>query len=174
MDVKEPDFDVTLLRYLQRLLACPRLEYKEPPTRIAPGTEAWILGFSLQGAPRDFECPLVLRVLHTDGEPYQVATEHAVQNAVAEQGFPAPYVLGSSNTGEVLGWPFLVMKLLPGEPRPNLPNGIELQMEALARLHSLDTEPFEQAMRAHGVPAEQCSGSMPIGTGSSTDREMET
>jgi len=117
------------------------------------------MGFSLHGAPPSFDCPLVLRVLHTGGEQNQIATEHAVQNAIAGQGFPAPYVLGSSSTDEELGWPFLVMKFLPGEPDPHLPNAIELQMKALAQLHSLDTEPVEQAMRAHGVPTEQRYGS---------------
>ena len=157
--LSNPDVELPLLRLMQRLSPSSDLAYAERPASIALGTEAWLLGFSLHRAPAGLDGPMVLRVLHTLEDRHQVAIEHAVQEAIAEQGYPAPLVLISSETDEPLGWPFLVMERLPGEIRPDLPDAVDQQMDALARLHSLDIGPFERALEARGVPAERYVGS---------------
>lgn len=157
-DDATPDLSAPLLRYLQRTLGRPDLEYLSPPAHLAVGTEAWLLGFSLRGAPWGSSTPLVLRALHHP-EELQIVLEHAVQNAVADQGFPAPRVFASSDAGEELGLPFLIMEFRPGRPRPELPNAIELQMQILAQLHDLDPEPVARSLATHRVPAASATGS---------------
>jgi len=159
MDPGEPDIAATLLRYLQRRLERPDLAYAQPLSPIALGTEASIFGFSLHGAPSGLGGPLVLRVMFSADDADEIVVEHAVQNAVAQQGFPAPFVVGSSPTGDGSGRPFMVMTRLPGEHRPDLPNVVDLQMEALAQLHTLDPEPVDRAFEVHGVPFDQRTGS---------------
>ncbi len=167
-----------LLRYLHRKLGLPDLVYLEPPTLVAEGTEALILGFRLRDAPEEYNCPLVLRILRTKGEPMQVDLEHAIQNAVADQGFPAPRVLMSSQAGDELGQPFLIMVRVANDlPIAGLmpvkrsiaaarrvlqlshviQNPLEIQMEALARLHSLDPIPLEKALKDRGISPNRLS-----------------
>lgn len=177
-DRVETDFSADLLRYLRRKLELPSLGYLERPTLIGKGTGAWILGFRLGDAPAEYDCPLVLRVLRAGVEPMQVDLEHAVQNAVADQGFPAPRVLMSSKQGDELGRPFLIMVRVPNDlliagllPAKRtfaaarrvlqlsriVQRPLELQMETLARLHSLDTIPLENALKIRGVSRNRLS-----------------
>ncbi len=159
MEPDEPDFADALIGYLRRYFECPALAYDDRPTPLALGTEASILGFSLRSAPAGLEGPLVLRAMISNVASDAIVVEHAVQNAVAQQGFQAPRVIVSSPTALPIGTPFMVMTRLPGEHRPDLPDAVELQMQALAELHGLDPEPVDRALEVHGVPESQRSAS---------------
>lgn len=126
---------------------------------MALGTEASIQTFSLDGGPAGLEGPLILRLMLAPGPMHGLVVEHAVQNAVAEQGFPAPRVLASSPTALALGRPFMVMVRLPGKHRPYPPDAVELQMQTLAHLHRLDARPVRQTLETQGVPLSRYTGS---------------
>lgn len=77
---------------------------------------AQVWQFSLAGGPPGWSEPLVLRVYPREADPGQVHVESAVQNGLAGEGFPAPRVVLSEDSGDVLGRPFLIMERIPGRP----------------------------------------------------------
>lgn len=168
----------SLLCFLKRRLESPTLAFLEPPTLIGEGTGSQIFAFRLLNAPPGFDLPLVLRLLISRDESMQMDLEFIVQNSVANQGFPAPRVLLASKGGEELGRPFLIMTQVSNNhlttaPRPIagvlgaarrllefsciIPNSLELRMEALAQLHSLDPTPLEKALHEQGINCQQLS-----------------
>jgi len=55
---------------------------------MSGGYDATILRFSLQSAPDPFSGPLVLRLLQATAGAQRALREAAVQNALAELGYP--------------------------------------------------------------------------------------
>jgi len=157
-----------LLAYLRRITADPRLDYREQPRQIALGTEARLLKFSLRAALPEFCRPLVLRLFLAEADPVQASIEHAAQNAVAEQGFPAPRVLASSRDSSELGRPCLIMEHVEARPTslgrlvsPRLERRLERgrRMQTLARLHELASQPLVDAFRLQGLSPERLAAS---------------
>jgi aminoglycoside phosphotransferase (APT) family kinase protein len=116
LPVTEEDISRFLLDYLRSATACPVLAYAEAPTRMSGGYDATILRFSLQSAPDPFSGPLVLRLFQATASAQRAPREAAVQNALAELGYPAPRVFIAEARIEPLGGPFLIMELMPGRP----------------------------------------------------------
>ena len=166
------DVGERLLRHLRHVTGIPRLEYREGLEEIAVSMEASIFRFSLQHASGQWSRPLVLRLYRPDADATDVRIEHAAQNAVAAQGFPAPRVLMSEGGGAALGQPFLIMEHVA----TTAPTGSALSMAGLraalvrflprhdrhddvmrllAQLHSLDGRILARAYMEHGVPAER-------------------
>ena len=110
----EEDISRSLLDYLRSATACPVLAYAEAPTRMSGGYDATILRFSLQSAPDPFSGPLVLRLFQATAGAQRAPREAAVQNALAELGYPAPRVFLAEARIEPLGGPFLIMERMPG------------------------------------------------------------
>ena len=98
-----------LLDHLRVALSAPGLCYAEPPTPITGGYDTQIFGFRLAGAAAPLSIPLILRVLAPHHPPARALCERAIQNAVADLGYPAPRVLIASVDAAILGGPFLVM-----------------------------------------------------------------
>jgi len=172
------DFNQGLLAFLRRTLDSPGLAFREPPKEIALGTEARIVKFTLRSAPREFAHPLVLRISRDRDYPIHPGLEHAVQNTVFEQGFPAPRVLASSINGAELGHPFTIMTLVDSRPpffesiiqrqihrlrrvsrwnsqRPVALNHRGLHIRTLAWLHNLDGRSLGKMFEAHKVPIDR-------------------
>lgn len=165
-----------LLAALRRHLALGALDYAEPPEPILGGTESWIFGFRLAGAPTAWQGPLVLRVARDDQPRLDLRFEAAVQRAVAGQGFPAPRVLALFDADAELGRPGLVMERIPGVAGPaglfdrarsgplalllGAPRLLSrlpvLQARALLQLHALDPEPLRRELERSEVFA-RCS-----------------
>ena len=106
----------SLLDYLRSATARRDLAYAETPTRMSGGFDATIMGFSLRGAPKPFSRPLVLRLFHANADDRRAPREAAVQNALAELGYPAPPVFVVEERTEPLGGAFLIMERMPGRP----------------------------------------------------------
>jgi aminoglycoside phosphotransferase (APT) family kinase protein len=106
----------SLLDYMRSATAHQGLAYAEKPTHMSGGFDATILGFSLRGAPKPFSGPLVLRLLQANADRRRVTREAAMQNALAELGYPAPRVFVAEERTEQLGGAFLIMERMPGRP----------------------------------------------------------
>ena len=112
----DEDIVRSLLEYLRSVTVRPRLDYAEAPTRMIGGYDATILSFSLQGAPAPFSGPLVLRLFQPAVDKQRALREAAVQNALADLGYPAPRVFAAEAHIEPLGGPFLIMQRMAGRP----------------------------------------------------------
>ncbi len=114
--VTDEDIVRALLDYLRAAIARPALAYAEAPTRMSGGYDATILRFSLQDAPEALSGPLVLRLFQANVDAQRAPREAAVQNALAELGYPAPRVFVTEARVEALGGPFIIMERVPGRP----------------------------------------------------------
>lgn len=167
----------SLLAYLRSVTVCPDLAYDEAPTRISGGYDATILRFSLESAPDPFSGPLVLRLFQATVDPQRAPREGAVQNALAQLGYPAPRVFVAEARIEPLGGPFLIMERVPGRVIGSELEGLSIKGfgqalsllaqlprirrevlrlwdEAQTRLHALPAKAFVDLVASAGVPAE--------------------
>ena len=157
-----------LLSFLRQYLGDRSLDYADAPRPLTGGlSSAEVFGFSLRSAPAAWAGPLVVRFLPTHGDPHQAQLEHAVQNGVASQGFPAPRVLVGEHTGDVLGRRFLVMERVPGSPLfagmtrtqmlwrgPRLWARLpEVLAQVALDLHALDAAPVLNELERQGLVA---------------------
>src|SRR5919106_2803990 len=137
-----------LVDHLRAALAQPGLELAEPPAPLSGGFDTEIYAVRLRRAPAGFAVPLVLRVLRPHHDPAMVLREQAIQNAVAEQGYPTPRVLHVSVDAAPLGAPFMLMERLPGAPLLAA-HPLEMDrvlLDAQLRLHALDAAPLARAL----------------------------
>ena len=137
-----------LVAHLRGVLGEPGLELAEPPVPLTGGFDTEIHAVRLRGAPAGFAAPLVLRVLRAHHDPAMVMREQAIQNALADQGYPAARVLHAALDPAPLGAAFLLMERLPGTPLISTrPVGMDrLLLEAQLRLHALDPAPIARAL----------------------------
>jgi aminoglycoside phosphotransferase (APT) family kinase protein len=105
-----------LVTVLRRVLNDPGLTLAAQPTRVGRGveSEAWVV--QLDTAHSEHRMPLVVRLFHGGDRDAQARYEAAFQNALADQGFPAPRVIGVGAECDGLGGAFTVMERLPGRP----------------------------------------------------------
>ncbi len=159
-----------LLDYLRDSSATPQLDYAVAPEAIALGAETWVFGFELRDPPPALRGPLVLRLFPADADPEQARFEHVVQNAMAEEGYPAPRSLLVCSDLGILGGPFLVMERIVGKMMlddlfggnlwlhaPRLVAEAVFRMpRAIARhqleLHAIDAAPLRRALEKAAVP----------------------
>lgn len=126
----------------------PGLDFAEPPAPLTGGFDTEIVAFRLRQAPGPWSEPLVLRILRAHHPPALVLREQAVQNTVADAGYPAPRVLLASAEAVPIGAAFLVMQRLPGRPLVDAqPFGMDRVLtDAQLRLHALDPAPLVRAL----------------------------
>jgi aminoglycoside phosphotransferase (APT) family kinase protein len=175
--VTEEDISRFLLDYLRSATACPVLAYADAPTRMSGGYDATILRFSLQSAPDPFSGPLVLRLFQATAGAQRAPREAAVQNALAELGYPAPRVFLAEARIEPLGGPFLIMERMPGRSLGSEFEGLSIKRlrqpldilrqlprirrevlrlwdEAQTRLHTLPVSDFVDRVERAGFSGE--------------------
>jgi len=178
--VRDPLDDLVaapLLRYLQLKLEAPNLRYLKMPFRFHGGVENRVYGFHLQDVEAslsqpEFLPPLILRLFGQHRDATQMIRECAVQNAVADLGFPAPRVLMSEDDSSILGGPFSIMRHLPGAVAfgntISLSNALQSWVrscfqaprklaEVQASLHSLDADLVVRKMEDAGSAAATVS-----------------
>jgi aminoglycoside phosphotransferase (APT) family kinase protein len=119
------------------------------------GYDTSIWTFRLHGAAGRWTGPLILRLLNPAHDPQRALRERAIQNAVADQGYPAPRVLWASADRAPLGAGFLVMERARGRPLlDDRLRGVGAALAAAqARLHALDAEPLLRALDEEGRAA---------------------
>ncbi|MGO9454024.1 MAG: phosphotransferase [Candidatus Binataceae bacterium] len=168
-----------LLEYLRATLQQPDLAYSEEPRRLIGGFDAAIFAFQLNGAPGAYSEPLVLRLVGASSDLDRVRIEAAVQNALAEMGYPAPRVFRTETEVAILGGAFVLMERISGRtlaqgfeglargrgPRelirilmqvPGMLREIRTMMiDAQYRLHQLPVEPLIRALEQQGLPIEK-------------------
>ena len=105
-----------LLLCLRSHLDDDGIEYLDTPRRLMKGMTAEVWTFALRDVPAPWSGPLVIRLLPKWTRPEQPRLEAAVQDAVADCGFPAPKVLLVDDRGAALGDMFVVTQLCPGRP----------------------------------------------------------
>jgi aminoglycoside phosphotransferase (APT) family kinase protein len=133
--------------YLRAVLGAPGLEPAEPPVALTGGFDTEIHAVRLRGAPAGWTGPLVLRVLRIHHDPARALREQAVQNALADQGYPAPRVLHACLDPAPLGAAFVIMERVPGVSLISRPLGMDrLLLDAQLRLHALDPSPLTRAL----------------------------
>jgi aminoglycoside phosphotransferase (APT) family kinase protein len=146
---------------LARMRAEPGCEdgvYAEAPAEIMGGYDTQIFSFRLNGAAAPWDGPLILR-LFRPGYGDRPRIEIAVQNAVADLGYPCPRVLLSGGEGRIGGRAFVVMERVGGKRLIDYvtrPGRMTLRAtptlaEAHTRLHSLDAREFRERLIAHGL-----------------------
>jgi aminoglycoside phosphotransferase (APT) family kinase protein len=111
----ESAIDDRLLAYLRSEIGSADVAYADSPTRLPGGNETFIYSFSIDRPPEALSGPLVLRAFRAGyARPDQARWEATVQNALAEQGYPAAQAPLAYPDADVLGTPFFIMKRLPG------------------------------------------------------------
>jgi aminoglycoside phosphotransferase (APT) family kinase protein len=108
------DGPARLLAFLREHLGDRRVEFGQAPRQLRGGAFTEVLWFTLTGAPDPWMSPLVLRLYPETDDRDQPRLELAIQNGLAEAGFPAPRVLLAHCEPDVLGHMFVVMERLPG------------------------------------------------------------
>ena len=96
------DVNNILLSYLRSELNKQQLTYMSPPMPIKGGFDTRIFSFQLKGAPNELSSPLILRLFKKSSQ-HRAIFESAVQNAVADSGYPAPRVFFTCTDESVLG-----------------------------------------------------------------------
>jgi aminoglycoside phosphotransferase (APT) family kinase protein len=141
-----------LLAYLRAELSAQALAYQTPLTQMQGGYETCSFRFQLDGAPDQFSGPLVLRLYPAFYGSTNAEWESAVQNLLADQGYPVARIPLTCADASVLGGAFYLMELLPGElmigARPETIPG--LLGRAHARLHDIDPAPLIRALEERG------------------------
>ncbi len=163
-----------LLAYLRSKLNCSTQVYLESPKKLTGGFDTSIFRFSLAGSPGPFSNPLVIRIFPHSQVAARATFEDAVQNSVAELGYPAPRVLFAETHGDIPGG-FLIMQHMPGHPLaeelmspdrriadrltallPRISEKLDRLWSIMAathfRLHQLPVEPLQNAMATAGIP----------------------
>ena len=146
-----------LLAHLKGELGRPDLDYAVEPSRLMGGQETYTYRFAIEGAPDDLAHPLVLRLYRGADRAHSALVESTVQTVLADAGYPAARARLVCTDAAVLGAPFFVMDLLPGQTMAAAPRGDPPAVlgRAHATLHALDPESLIHALAERGVePAE--------------------
>jgi aminoglycoside phosphotransferase (APT) family kinase protein len=151
MEIKRetPDVGDDLLNYLRSVLDDAGLAYSSRPTPVEGGFDTLIYRFQLRGTQGELAKPLILRFFR-GSSPSRAIQESAIQEAIADTGYPAPRVHIACEDEGVLGSAFIIIDLMPGEPMMSLP--LEeipgMLAEAHILLHAIDAETINNALKA--------------------------
>jgi aminoglycoside phosphotransferase (APT) family kinase protein len=169
--VDDADVGAMLMRYLREHTRSGASQYVSPPARFAAGEESRVYEFQLLTADGRWSAPLVLKLFGAHVAGARAVCEAAIQDCVADAGFPAPRPLDVCQRADVLGGrPFFIMERSPGRPmlseltapHPRLlrvilsARTLRFRMPDViaawqARLHALDAAPLLE--RVSGNPA---------------------
>jgi aminoglycoside phosphotransferase (APT) family kinase protein len=157
-DKSLPDINEKLLAYLRSELDNQELTYVSMPSPVTGGFDTRIFSFQLKGAPYEVSRPLILRLFRKSSQN-RATFESAVQNAVADSGYPAPRVFFTDTDESILGGSFMIMELIPGQTMTNLPLNIipEMLAKAHLHLHSIDVESVRSALDVVGLRQDRYS-----------------
>lgn len=121
------------------------------PERVGHGMDTFIYGFQLTGAglAGGWQKSLILRVFAGPQQEEKARRETAVQEFLANAGFPAPRPMLVRGPDNDLGLPFMIMERVPGSPmldRFKNPLAIPGLLRQAADLH----------VRLHRLPPDGC------------------
>jgi aminoglycoside phosphotransferase (APT) family kinase protein len=136
---------------LEHASGTPGLEYQAEPQPMHGGFWAELFSFALANPPAGWPAELVARLMP---DPVTARKETIVQSAVADAGFPTPFVRAAGGPDDGLGRAFLVMDRAAGRHLlAGLDGGItaavvarlareipDVLAAAMARLHALSPD----------------------------------
>lgn len=140
---------------------CMNATFAEPPAEIVGGYDTSIFSFRLAGVAAPWDAPLILRLFRPNhGDRPRLET--AIQNTVADMGYPCPRALIDGGHGCIGGRPYMIMERVRGKPLLSYitsPGRMTLSVtpilaEAHTRLHALDAAVFRDGLHARGLTAE--------------------
>jgi aminoglycoside phosphotransferase (APT) family kinase protein len=142
-----------LIDYLRTELKNPDVDYLSAPAQLHGGFETTIYRFQLTGAQTEYAHPLVLRLYPEFYGTQNAIWECAIQNVLADKGFPVARVHFLCSDMSILGGAFYVMDYLPGKPLmfTNPDRVPELLGKTHAELHQLDPQPVIDTLKAQGL-----------------------
>ena len=142
-----------LIKHLRAELNDPDVGYETALTQIEGGYETFTFGFKLSGVREELSNPLVLRLFPSFHVADKAVLESAVQNVLAEAGYPVPRVYFTCTDKSILGGAFFVMEFLQGENM--LAASSETFPDMLgkihAALHGIDPGPLVKALKDRGI-----------------------
>ena len=158
LTIGRPTLADELLARVRALPGCAEATYAEAPAEIVGGYDTAIFTFRLSGAAAPWDGPLILRLFrpeHVD----QPRIELAVQNAVADMGYPCPRALPVAEGDRIDGRPYMIMEKVGGRRLIDYitnPGRMTLRAtptlaEAHTRLHAIDAPAFRERLVAHGL-----------------------
>jgi aminoglycoside phosphotransferase (APT) family kinase protein len=137
-----------LIAVLRSAAGAPDLEYGRRPEPMRGGFWAELFSFSLANPPPGWPAELVARLMP---DPGSARKETVVQGAVADAGYPTPFVRAAGGPDDGLGVAFMIMDRAPGGPALSGLDGLspaavprllgqipDLLATSMARLHALD------------------------------------
>jgi aminoglycoside phosphotransferase (APT) family kinase protein len=147
-----------LLARLRALDACEGATYAEAPDALVGGYDTAIFSFRLSGTAAPWDRALILRLFRPEHDD-RPRIEAAVQNAVADVGYPCPRVVLAGGGDRIGGRPYMIMERVGGRPLIRYitsPGRMTLRAtpvlaEAHARLHALDAMVFRERLVANGL-----------------------
>ncbi len=122
-----------LLMYVRTELDDPGIEYESAFTRLPGGFETTIYEFRLNRFYGKTGSHLVLRLFPEHRPPENAAREFAVQNVLADKGYPVAHAYLLCKDKSVLGGAFFMMDFLQGKPMMSA--SFETAPETLAKIH---------------------------------------
>jgi aminoglycoside phosphotransferase (APT) family kinase protein len=155
-----------LLARVRALPGCGDAAYAEAPEELVGGYDTSIFAFRVSGAAAPWDGPLIARLFRPES-PSAPRVETAIQNAVADMGYPCPRVLlDGGEGGTIAGRPFMVMERVAGKPMIRYiapPGRMTLRAsptlaEAQARLHALDAAAFRGRLVDVGLTDAELQG----------------
>ena len=132
--------------------------YAETPQAITGGYDTAIYAFHLTGTEGPWHEPLILR-LFRPGDTDRPRIEAAVQNALADSGYPCPRALLAGGDDRIDGRPYMIMERVPGRrlidyitsPGRRTLRASSTLATAQVRLHAIDTSGLRERLIAHGL-----------------------
>lgn len=106
------DQSARLLTLLKSHFNDPEASFSSRPKRLSGGLFSEVYGFDLKSG--DCDRPMVLRRYGAGTDASQPKLEQAIQNGLADSGFPAPRIILADSNPEQLDAMFVVMERLPG------------------------------------------------------------
>jgi aminoglycoside phosphotransferase (APT) family kinase protein len=155
-----PDDLVRVARMLQSRLGDESGEatFSAGPERVGHGMDTFIYGFQLAGSglKSGWEGPLILRVFPSENQESKARRETAIQEFLADSGFPAPRPMLVAGPDNDLGLPFMIMERVPGSPMLDgfknplaIPGLLRRMADLQVRLHRL---PLDGCPLEYGPP----------------------
>jgi aminoglycoside phosphotransferase (APT) family kinase protein len=148
--VMDETLPARLLEHLRANLGT-EVAFAVPPIPFSGGFDTTTAAFSLSGAPPEYSCDLVLRLMPQADQGVRVTREAATHAALVAEGFPAPRVLMMSADPAALGRPFLIMERLEGD---HMFANIFGRNGRIGRITGLSRTLADVQLRLHDVPGD--------------------
>jgi aminoglycoside phosphotransferase (APT) family kinase protein len=159
------DINENLLAYLRSEIDNQQLTYLTLPSLVTGGFDTRIFSFQLKEGPYELSRPLILRLFKKSSQN-RATFESAVQNAVADSGYPAPRVFFTCTDESVLGGSFMIMENVSGQTMMTMePLKINIPLRTMPvllakahlHLHSIGVDSVRNSLEVAGINLDRYS-----------------